>query len=195
MNAKTEAPRHWRQTKPRQRVRAADAMLGPGGVRGSNFFSSDETLRPLLIRHNSPMLDEYQGQFADFGAWVGSTVDAQAEATDAHGRPRLDTYDRNGDPVNRVSHNPHYAACQRELYRRGFIAHSLGPKKAPFLTGFTLSYLLAQADLSLQLPASMNGAVALILAYHAPEEIRRTWLPGILRTDVTALTAATWTTE
>lgn len=174
------------------RTRSINDLLGPGGVRGSNLFGHDEMLQTLLQRDQPQLLQQFEQQLSDFGSWVGSAVDSQAEYTDAQAPPRLESYDRRGNTINRVQHNPYYAQCQRDLYKHGFIAGDTGETATPNLIGFSMGYLLGQADLSLHLSAALTAAVALVLQQYAPTEMRRQWLPRLLRRDGTALTASIW---
>lgn len=173
-------------------TRSIRDLLGPGGVRGSNLFGHDETLQALLLRNQPQLLQKFGQQLSDFGSWVGSAVDSQAEYSDAHAPPRLESYDRRGNTVNRVQHNPQYTQCQRELYKRGIIASDGGKAPSPTPISLSMGYLLAQADLSLHLSASLSAAVVLVLQQYAPDELRRLWLPRLLRRDGTALTASIW---
>lgn len=180
---------------PQPRLTGLDGLLGPGGVRGSNIYAHDESLRELLKRMDVKLLHHHEDLLNDFGSWVGSAVDGQAEYTNSLGPPRLEAWDRNGGPNNRILHNPHYSHCHREIYRRGLVALNHGNDRAPYLLTFSMGYLLSQADLSLHLSVALNAAVAFMLAHHAPADLRRRWLPGLLRRDGTAMTASTWTTE
>jgi alkylation response protein AidB-like acyl-CoA dehydrogenase len=195
MKQKTSAPGHWQKHKPRRRAQAFSSILGPGGVRGSNFFVNDEVLRQLLKRHHPHLLYEQEDELTDFGSWVGSTVDSEAEYTATIAPPRLETYDRHGDLINRIIRNPHYSQCQRDIYRRGFIALNYGSHPAPHLLCFCLGHLVSQADPSLHISAALSATVAFVLGHHAPPDVRRHWLPGMLRTDGSALTGSLWTSE
>ena len=186
------ADKHTNPSRNPPRSRRINDLLGPGGVRGSNLFAHDETLQALLRRDQPQLLQQFAQQLNDFGSWVGSAVDSQAEYTDAHAPPRLAIYDRRGNTVNRVHHNPRYTQCQHELYKRGFVANATGEAPIPNLIGFSMGYLLGQADLSLHLSAALSAAVALVLHQYAPAGIRRVWLPRLLRRDGTALTASVW---
>ena len=176
-------------------VGGIDSLLGPGGVRGSNIFTHDETLRDLLKRHDPQLLFRQEDQLNDFGSWIGSSVDSQAEYTATLAPPTLETWDQQGNLANRLHLNPLYLRCQHELYKRGFIALNYGDTPAPHLLTLAMGYLLSQVDLSLHLSAALGSTVAFALEHHAPADVRRHWQPGLLRRDGTALTASTWTSE
>jgi len=176
-------------------VGGIDSLLGPGGVRGSNIFTHDETLRDLLKRHDPQLLFRQEDQLNDFGSWIGSSVDSQAEYTATLAPPTLETWDQQGNLANRLHLNPLYLRCQHELYQRGFIALNYGDTPAPHLLTLAMGYLLSQVDLSLHLSAALGSTVAFALEHHAPADVRRHWQPGLLRRDGTALTASTWTSE
>src|SRR5580700_3676701 len=113
----------------------------------NNSSSFDPYLEPRLIRR-VPALANYSQQLAEFHEWVRNDVDAQANYTDRYAPPALETYDRDGEVVNRVVLNRWYDEQHQELYRRGIIGLPY-TEKAPHLLTFTMGYLLSQADISL----------------------------------------------
>ncbi len=136
----------------------------------------------------------YRAQLAEFCDWVRTEVEAQANYTDRYAPPALETYDRNGEVVNRIVSNPWYEAQHREVYKRGIIGlpYSEG---APHLLSFTMGYLLSQSDISLDCPVTLTGAVAYVLATHAPDAVRQRYLYDLIRMDGLAKTGGTWATE
>ncbi|EYB68578.1 hypothetical protein DEIPH_ctg020orf0013 [Deinococcus phoenicis] len=155
--------------------------------------SYDRFLAPRL-EARVPGFGRYRADLADFRTWVRTEVDAQANATDRDAPPRLETYDREGQVVNRVILNPCYEAQHREVYRRGIIGRPyLGG--APHLLSFGMGYLLSQADISLHCPVTLTGAVAYVLGHHAPASLRERYLPNVTRMDGHARTGGTWATE
>jgi len=141
-----------------------------------------------------PRLAEYSSQLADFQDWVSTEVDAQANYTDRYAPPALETYDRNGEIINRIVTNPWYEAQHRELYRRGIIGLPYA-ENAPHLLTFAMSYILSQADISLDCPVTLTGSVAYLLAAHAPDAVRQKYLYDVIRMDGQAKTGGTWATE
>lgn len=160
-----------------------------------NAFTSDANLRRLLERRAPALLADESNRLARFGAWVASDVDAEAAYTDRCASPRLETHDRLGALVNRVVHNPLYAAVHRDVYRHGIVGLAYGPAPRPFLISFTMGYLLAQADISIHCPVTLTGAVAYVLGRYAPAPLRDAYLPDLARMDGNAKTGATWVTE
>ena len=65
---------------------------------------------------------DYSRQLAEFHDWVRTEVDAQANYTDRYAPPALETYDRNGDLVNRIVSNRWY----EEQHRDSIVAASSG---------------------------------------------------------------------
>lgn len=153
----------------------------------------DPFLAPRL-EARLPGFARYRADLNAFHGWVRSEVNAQANATDQGAPPRLDTYDREGRVVNRITLNAPYAAQHRELYRRGMVGRPYR-EGAPQLLSFVMGYLLSQADISLHCPATLSGAVAYVLAHHAPAELRDRFLPPLTRLDGEALSGGTWATE
>lgn len=153
----------------------------------------DSYLEPWLLAR-VPRLAAYSGQLAEFYDWVSTDVDAQANYTDRYAPPALETYDRNGEVVNRIVANRWYEEQHCELYRRGIIGLPYA-EDAPHLLTFTMGYILSQADISLHCPVTLTGAVAYVLGSHAREKIRQRFLYDVIRMDGLAKTGGTWATE
>ena len=99
--------------------------------------SFDLYLEPWLVAR-VPRLADYSRQLADFCDWVYTELDAQANYTDRYAPPALETYDRNGQVVNRIVANRWYDEQHRELYRRGIIGlpySEAAPHLLTFATG------------------------------------------------------------
>jgi len=156
----------------------------------SNF----DPLLEIWLTSRVPRMADYRASLAEFRQWVLTEVDAQANYTDRYAPPSLETYDRNGERVNRIVCNRWYQEQHRELYRRGIIGLPY-LEHAPHLITFTMGYLLAQADISLHCPVTLTGAVAYVLATHSPDTIRQRYLYDLIRTDGQAKSGGTWVTE
>ncbi len=159
----------------------------------TNSTSFDLYLEPWLIAR-APRMASCSSQLAEFHDWVNTEVDPQANYTDRYAPPALETYDRNGEVVNRVVLNRWYDEQHQELYRRGIIGLPYA-EKAPHLLTFTMGYLLSQADISLHCPVTLTGAVAYVLGSHAPDAVRQRFLYDVIRMDGRAKTGGTWATE
>jgi alkylation response protein AidB-like acyl-CoA dehydrogenase len=159
----------------------------------NDFTSFDLYLQPWLVAR-VPRMADYSQQLADFHRWVCTEVDAQANYTDRYAPPALETYDRNGEVVNRIVANRWYDEQHQELYRRGMIGLPYA-EEAPHLLTFTMGYLLAQSDISLHCPVTLTGAVAYALGSYAPEVVRQRFLYDMVRMDGLAKTGGTWATE
>lgn len=179
----------------------SDAADYPRTARGTNFFETDTNLIRLLERRAPHVLEAHEGRLSEFGAWVGSDLDAQAEYTDRFAPPRLDPYDIDGNRTGRVIFNPDYLACHAEAYRRGAVGlayqeEGRGPTGAPSHAAcFAMGYMLSQADISIHCPVTMTGAVAHVLDALAPPDVRGRYLPDMVRMDGKALSGGTWATE
>jgi acyl-CoA dehydrogenase len=171
------------------------ATSSPTETENQNLYLSDQDLRRQL-RRCAPTLDdrdhERLTQFADF---VANTVEPAAVYTDRFAPPRLETWDEDGRLINRVVHNPLYAAAHAGVYRHGFVACNHPPDCRPYLLTFVFGYLLAQADISIHCPATLTGAVAWVLHRYGPAALRDRFLPELARTDGAAATGGTWATE
>ena len=155
--------------------------------------SFDLYLEPWL-NVRVPRMAHYSAQLADFRDWVLKEVDAQANYTDRYAPPSLETYDRNGEVVNRIVANPWYETQHQELYRRGIIGLPY-VEDAPHVLTFAMGYVLAQADISLHCPVTLTGAVAHVLGSRAPDDVRQRYLYDVVRMDGHAKTGGTWATE
>ncbi len=153
----------------------------------------DSFLQAVLVARE-PRLQKYLDQLADFRSWVLTDVDAQANYTDRYAPPALQTYDRDGEVVNRIVANPAYDAQHQECYRRGIIGLPYA-EGAPHLVSFVMGFLLSQADISLHCPVTLTGAVAYVLGYHADKTLRAKYLPEVVRMDGWTKTGGTWATE
>ena len=155
--------------------------------------SFDLYLEPWLTAR-VPRIADHSEKLADFHHWVSTDVDAQANYTDRYAPPALETYDRNGEVVNRIVVNRWYDDQHQELYRRGIIGLPYA-ENAPHLLTFAMGYVLAQADISLHCPVTLTGAVAYVLGSHAAEAVRQRFLYDVVRMDGLAKTGGTWATE
>ena len=159
----------------------------------SQSHSFDTFLDPWLsIR--VPAMTEYSRMLADFSHWTRAEVDAQANYTDRYAPPVLESYDREGAVANRIVLNHWYDEQHTEVYRRGIIGLPY-LERAPHLLTFAMGYLLSQSDISLHCPVTLTGAVAYVLAHHAPDDVRHRYLYDLIRTDGKAKTGGTWATE
>ena len=167
---------------------------GIGGV-GGNVYRADRNLQALLRRSAPWLTEEDAERLSDFGGWVATAVEEQADYTNRFAPPVLETLDENGRPRSVVRHNPLYAAVHREVYERGIVGLNYGPECRPYTLTFAMGYLLAQSDISVHCPVTLTGAVAHVLDRFAPEAVRDAHLPALVRMDGRAATGGTWVTE
>ena len=167
---------------------------GIGGV-GGNVYRADRNLQALLRRGAPWLTEEDAERLSDFGGWVATAVEEQADYTNRFAPPVLETLDENGRPRSVVRHNPLYAAVHREVYERGIVGLNYGPEHRPYTLTFAMGYLLAQSDISVHCPVTLTGAVAHVLDRFAPEAVRDAHLPALIRMDGRAATGGTWVTE
>ncbi len=153
----------------------------------------DSFLQPILSLRE-PRLNKHLERLVEFRNWVLKEVEAQANYTDRYAPPALQTYDGNGEVVNRIVCNAEYDRQHQECYRRGIIALPYS-EKSPHLVSFAMGFLLSQADISLHCPVTLTGAVAYVLGYHAKPDLRDKYLHEVIRTDGQTKTGGTWATE
>ena len=174
---------------------AHPAIDYPPETRGLSLFTLDRNLRALLDRRAPKMMVHFERTLAEFGDWAGGPLDEQARYTDRYAQPRLESHDRDGEAVSQVVLNPAYRDCHAEAYGRGVIGLAFGEDPAPHLLSFAMGYLLSEADISIHCPVTMTGAVAYVLDRLAPEDVRRRFLPDLVRMDGEAKSGGTWATE
>lgn len=167
----------------------------PDQTHGLNFFAIDRTLQDLLKRLQPAEARRWTAKLTDFGVWVGGPLDDEASYTDRHGRPLLVSYDRKGDLINHVQHNPAWQKATEDIYRHGIVGLNYGDQPASYLITFVMGYLTSQSDVSLHCPATMTGALAYVLNRFAPEAIREDYLGELIRMDGKARSGGTWATE
>src|SRR3546814_17645532 len=103
----------------------------PVAASGLDVFTLDRNLRRLLARRAPAILERHGRRLAEFGIWAGGPLDAQADYTDRHAPPRLETHDRPGAATGRVILTPAYAEAHADTYRRGVRGLDFGPDRAP----------------------------------------------------------------
>ncbi|HYE49187.1 MAG TPA: acyl-CoA dehydrogenase family protein [Azospirillaceae bacterium] len=165
-------------------------------ARGTNLFETDLNLQNLLERRDPDLLERHEARLAEFGAWAGGPLEAQAEHTDRFANPKLEAYGPSGERTGRVVFNPDYLACHAEAYRRGAVGLPYTEEGAgSHAACFAMGYMLSQADISIHCPVTMTGAVAYVLDRLAPAVIKDRFLPEMIRMDGRALSGGTWATE
>lgn len=182
---------------PKDAPRRADAPAGyPKETRNTNLFDNDRNLQRKLEALAPDMLARNMDAFKSMGELAGGALDEEAEYSDRHAPPRLETHNKLGEKKSRVIFNPKYEDLHAEIYRRGVIGKAFAEKDAePHLFTFAMGYLIAQANTSIHCPVTMTGAVAYVLDRHAPKDVRDEWLHEVTRTDGLAKTGGTWCTE
>ena len=167
----------------------------PERTHGLNFFDIDKDLQRHLDRLQRGEAQRWHSKLMEFGAWVGGPLDSEAIYTDRHGRPSLVSYDRKGDLINHVQHNPAWQKVTEDIYRHGIVGLNYGPEPASYLITFVMGYLTSQSDLSLHCPATMTGALGYVLSRFAPAAVRDNYLNELTRMDGKARSGGTWATE
>ncbi|QQG36422.1 MAG: acyl-CoA dehydrogenase family protein [Micavibrio aeruginosavorus] len=170
----------------------------PESTRGLNPVTFDDNFRRFLRRAAPAFMERRLQQLEDFGAYVCTDFEDQADYSDRIHPPVL-THElvSQTDPRERrgvVHLNDRYLQAQQELHRRGFLSAVFDPQQPESqLLPFCAQYILG--DISSGCPWAMTHPDALAIARHASPEVRQRFLPELLRTDGKAKTGGTWGTE
>ncbi len=172
----------------------------PAKVRGLNFFDTDRNLEAVLTRLAPDMLSRRRQVLHDLGSFASGRLDVQATESDQDFQPVLkDIPDSFTRPTGRQAElrlNGEYEDCQQELYRRALIAACFDRQNPEsHLLPFTAAYLIGQTDISTGCPFAMTHPVAFVLDRLAPADIKKRFLPEVLRTDGKTAVCGTWATE
>ena len=174
--------------------------MEPGDSRGNNYVS-DHNLQRYLDRHYPGFRREYHDMLSDYGGFCTGFLEDQANDSDRRAPPYISQV--LDDPVrpqgrrNIVVVNDRYAACQQEIYKKGFLAacfnsHNPAPHMLPFLAQYMTSY----SDISTGCPLAMTHPIALLLgAPTTAAPLREKYLPQLLRRDGKTPIGGTWATE
>jgi acyl-CoA dehydrogenase len=172
----------------------------PHSVRGLNFFDRDANLHLFLERVAPGVLQRRGAVLGRIGAFAGDRLDRQAEQSDQDFPPTLrDLPNHRTAPTgrrNEIRLNQEYEECQQELYKSGIVAVCFD-KSAPesHILPFVAMYVVAQSDIATGCPFAMTHPTAYVLDRLAPQAVKDTYLPEILRTDGKTAICGTWATE
>lgn len=180
-------------------MRCADHAAGEG----LNWWETDRNLQATVARYcDSASLAWARPQLSAFGALCGSRISTRADYTDRQeGRPRLRSYDREGQELSQVVYNPGYLQTVRDVYGSGIIAWrhadaAGAPARVPPAITYAMGYMLSMAETGVYCPVVLTAATALIVDRFAPPALRERYLPGLIAIDPDQLTqGATWLTE
>ena len=164
-------------------------------IRGTNFFSTDKMLIDFLREYDVAFYERNKKHLSDFGLWVGTEVDEEAEYSDRYAEPKLEAFEKYGNKTNHIVFNPMYKKAHAETYQRGIIGRAYGENPEPHLISFVMGYLLSHTDISIHCPVTMTGAVAYVLNTLAPKAVKDKYLHELIRMDGKALSGGTWATE
>lgn len=168
-----------------------------------NWWLDDPYLRTTVARYADPeSLAWLEPQMARFGKLVAEQVSPRADFTDKpEGRPRLRSYDRQGEEISQVIYNPGYLQTVAEVYASGIVGWrhfqpSGSPGPIPAAATWAMGYILSMAEAGFYCPVCLTGSVAHTVDRFAPEAIRERFLPRLAATDPALLwQGATWLTE
>lgn len=162
-----------------------------------NVWRTDAPGRALLAdRWQGASFGEADAALSELGELTGTLIDEQAEYSDRHAPPRLESHDRDGQPANVVRYNPLYEEARRRVYSLGVVGRCYGDDALPPMFHFASVYVICQADTGLACPVTLTGATAHIVARYGTTTQQQRYLPGLAaREERPFLGGATWVTE
>jgi acyl-CoA dehydrogenase len=180
-------------------MRFADYVQGEG----LNWWELDPQLQATVARYCTPEMFEWvRPHLSRFGELCGTKVSLRADYTDKpEGRPRLISYDRQGEEISKVVYNPGYLATVAEVFGAGIVSwrHQAppgAPGPIPPAVTWAMGYLVSMAESGFYCPVALTGSAALAVDRFAPPDVRERYLPGLIATDPEKMTqGATWLTE
>lgn len=178
--------------KPAFQVLEPEAVFGamPDTV-GLNYFLTDPNLGLLLEMYvNESDLERAWPHLTKLGEIAGTELDQYARIADKN-PPQLVSYNARGERVDQVVFHPAYHEMEKIGYSQfGLVAmtHREGilgwPSKFSHVLKYAFWYLFAQAEFGLCCPMSMTDTAATVLERFGSEELKQTYLPRMLSTDM-----------
>jgi len=178
--------------KPAFQVPKPEAAFGamPDTV-GLNYFLTDPNLGLLLEMYvNESDLERAWPHLTKLGEIAGTELDQYARIADKN-PPQLVSYNARGERVDQVVFHPAYHEMEKIGYSQfGLVAmtHREGilgwPSKFSHVLKYAFWYLFAQAEFGLCCPMSMTDTAATVLERFGSEELKQTYLPRMLSTDM-----------
>lgn len=140
----------------------------------TNWYETDPNLQFLLRRYLAPEDFEWaEPRLRHFGEICGGPVAERAEISDKN-PPRLIRYDRHGDEINLIKHEPGAISTRREIHQHylslDFSERGRGKAgRVPSTVNTAFSYLLSQAETGMLCAVGMtSGAASLIESHGGP---------------------------
>ena len=181
--------------RPREAEPAPAAAAPVPDGRGTNLYRADPSFRQLLRLHLPLKLhDHLSPHFDRLGALAGDGLDALAATADRN-PPTLHHRDRAGTDRQWIEHHPAYREMERLAFAEFGLAamtHAPGvlgwPEKLPPVAKYALTFLFVQAEFGLCCPVSMTDSLTATLVKHGDPSLVARYLPGLIATDLDALT-------
>lgn len=178
------AERHFRWTQPLH-----------SGVRTDMMSKADfEILRSprLFLQSRLAPLPEADLLEAEENWWSKDGKDT-GEAIDRSGTPWLRMFDRFGKRIDQILFPPEYYVMLRRGYRAGLVWRAL--EQNTLIVTYLLTYIVSYHEPGICCPYTVSLGTAVPLAKYGSAELRKKFLPQLLRKDDSVWQGATWMTE
>ena len=134
-----------------------------------------------------------EAAFLDYETWWETEGKAISASIDQAGTPWLRMFDVFGKRVDEIVYSPAYWTMLKNGYRIGAVWRAF--ENSSLVPSYLLGYLTAFYDTGLYCPYTVSLSTAIPLSKYGDDQVKKRFLPMMLRKDDTAWQGATWMTE
>jgi alkylation response protein AidB-like acyl-CoA dehydrogenase len=148
---------------------------------------------PCALLHGLVGSTAYDAVLDAYQAWWEGEGCAVSDAVDRARTPWVRMFDTAGKRVDEILYPPEYWGMLKRGYCSGVLWRAF--KDQSLLPSFLLIYLTSFYDCGLSCPYTVSLSTALPLSKYADADLKKRFLPSLLREDDTVWQGATWMTE
>lgn len=142
-------------------------------------------LRSMGVEPPADVSEAYETYWQQEGLAVSASVDRA-------GTPWVRQFDRLGKRIDEILFPPDYWSMLREGYKAGAVWRAIDESMP---AAYAVGYLTSFYDVGLYCPYTVSLGTAAAVAKYAAPEVRKRFLPLLLKRDETVWQGATWMTE